>query len=77
MKIRVRMDLAFDITKRTEAEQLRDALVPFAQHAVNIHEGEDNQEIGYIEVENCHHDEVPPKPCELIARWEVGKGRVI
>ena len=71
------MDLAFPITNQAQAEQLRDALVPFAQHAVVINEGANNEECGFIDVEKCYHDETPTKPCEVVARWEVGKGKVV
>lgn len=77
MLIRVRMDLAFKLTKKAQAEALRDALVPFAQHAVVVNEDKINEERGFIDVEKCYHDQTPTQPCEKIARWEVGKGKVI
>lgn len=77
MLIRVRLDLAFPITNQSQAEQLRDALIPFTQYAVVIKEGANNEERGFIDVEKCYHDESPTKPCEKVARWEVGKGKVI
>jgi len=76
MLVRVRMDLAFNVTNQTQAGALRNAVVPFINHAVNIREGEVDEEIGYIEAENCGHDESPPLPCVLLARWEVNRGRV-
>jgi hypothetical protein len=77
MLIRVRTDLAFEIANQAQAIALRDAIVPFYTHAVVINEGEDNEERGYISAENCGHDEDPPVPCVEIARWEVGRGRVV
>lgn len=77
MLVRVRMDLAFKVSNQSQAEKLRDALIPFTSHAVNVNEGQTNQEIGFIDVEKCYHDETPTKPCEKVARWEVGKGKVI
>lgn len=74
MLIRIRIDLPFDITKKAQAEKLKEALLPFIQYAKNINEGQDNQEIGYIDVEKCGHDE--GVKCEKLARWEVGKGKV-
>ena len=74
MKIRVRIDLAFDLANRAQAEKLRDALLAIYQYSSNINKGEDNEEIGYIDIENCRHDE--GKPCEKIGRWEVGRGRI-
>ena len=72
--IRVKIDLTFP-KGSTKANQLRDAIAPFVQYAKNINEGEDNQELGYVQVERCGHS--TGKPCEVKARWEVGKGRVI
>ena len=71
MLIRIRMDLAFDLKKKAQAEALRDALMPFLSHAKIVNKGKPNEEIGFIDVENCGHEE--GKPCEKIARWEVGR----
>lgn len=71
------MDLSFAIANRAQAEQLRDALVPFAKNAVVINEGSANEERGYISAEQCYHDEIPPRDCVELARWEVGRGRVL
>lgn len=77
MLVRVRMDLAFNIANRSQAQALRDAIVPFAQHAVVVNEGTANEERGYIETENCGHDEDPPKPCNVVERIEVEEnGRI-
>lgn len=77
MKYRVRIDLAFPQAARQYADQARDALLPLFQHAVVINEGQLNEERGIISVEKCYHDEEPTRPCEEIARWEAGRGRVI
>ena len=74
MKTRIRMDLAFEEFNKEKAEQARKLLAPFLKNAVVINEGEDNEERGYIEIENCGHDE--GKPCTVLARWEVGRGKV-
>lgn len=75
MLFRIRMDLAFPESAEQYADQIRDALLPLYQNAVVINEGGVDEERGYIEVEECRHDE--GESCTLIARWEVGLGRVI
>jgi len=78
MVYRVYMDLSFDITTEAQVEKLRDAILPFANNAVNINEGQDNEEIGFIEVRECNHDDLTRTiPDNILIRWEVGKGRVI
>lgn len=77
MLIRVTMDLCFNIANQAQAQALRAALVPFAQYAVNINEGQPDEEIGYIQAARCYHDEVPLLPCEVLARYEIGTGWVI
>lgn len=71
---RVRIDLIFDAGS-LKADQLRDLIEPFVQSAKNINVGKDNEETGYVSVERCGHS--TGQPCEVIERWEVGKGRVI
>lgn len=73
--IRIRMDLTFPKEAVSYAEQIRDLLLPLYQNAINIHEGEDNSEVGFIEVERCGHRF--GLPCDIIARWEIGRGRII
>ena len=73
--IRVRIDLTLPVEMKAHADALRDAIAPFVQLAKNINEGKDNQELGYVQVERCGHS--TGQPCEVKARWEVGKGRTI
>ncbi|KKL23313.1 hypothetical protein LCGC14_2426650, partial [marine sediment metagenome] len=73
--IRVRIDLTIPIGRKARAEALRDAIQPFIQYAKNINEGLDNAEMGHVTVEKCGHSQ--GLPCEVIARWEVDKGRTI
>jgi len=72
---RIRMDLCLPPEASAYADQIRDALTPFLQYAVVINEGMPNEERGYIEVERDGHR--TDQPCQLLARWEVGIGRVI
>ena len=69
---RLRMDLAFD-NQDALNDLLEEAERRYTQ-AIIINEGHDNEERGYFEVEECHHD--TGEPCEKIARWEVGRGKV-
>lgn len=77
MKPKLSLILHFNEVDQSKMEQARDLLLPLFQRAVVINEGQDNEERGFIQVEKCYHDEVPVKPCEVVARWEVGKGRVL
>lgn len=74
---RLRIDLTFPPAAKQYADQIRDVLLPLYQNATNINEGEPNSEISFIEVERCGHRLDPPQSCEVIARWEVGRGKVI
>ncbi|KKL16935.1 hypothetical protein LCGC14_2490570 [marine sediment metagenome] len=77
MNYTLKLSLHYPEGARNHEQAVRDALTPFAQHAVITNEGADNEERGFIDVEKCYHDEVPTKPCEKVARWEVGRGKVI
>ncbi len=72
---RFKADIAYD-----DADPLND-LVEEARRrirgAIVINGGEDNEERGYFEVEDCGHNETPPTPCVVTERWEAGRGKVI
>ncbi len=70
--------LAFNVADKAQTEKLRDYLAPLIQKTVNINEGKDNQEISFIEVRECNHDD-PSRTIQdkILGRWEVGKGKVI
>ena len=77
MKYKLSLTLHYPEAARNYEEEVRQALVPLFQNAVVINEGEDNEERGFIQVEECHHDEAPPQPCVVAGRWEVDRGKVI
>ncbi len=70
MKYRVRLDMSFE----NEAEAL--SVVSFAKtltgKAVSINEGSANEEISFLDVEQCRHDE--GLPCTRLERVEIRKG---
>ncbi len=72
---RVRMDITLPPQAANYADQIREALAPFLQHGIIISEDKDFEERGYIDIERCGHR--IGESCEKIARWEVGRGRVI
>ena len=72
---RVRMDITLPLNAQNYAIQIRDALTPFIKHGVVINEGEENEERGFIKVERCGHR--LKEKCTVLARWEVGRGKVI
>ena len=73
--IRVRMDITLPPEAQNYADEIRDALTPFLQHGVVINEGQDIEERGFIDIERDGHR--LGEGCEKIARWEVGRGRVL
>ena len=72
---KISLVLHFPITNQTQMKKLRDAVLPLYQYAVVVNEGQLNEERGFIELEDCYHDE--GGNCIKVGRWEVGKGKVI
>ena len=72
---RIRIDLTFPPEMIEHADRLKDILSALYVHAVVINEDKLNAEPGFIDVERCGHR--LGISCDRIARWEVGKGRVI
>jgi len=65
---RVRADLPF--TQEDEAEDFyHDCELALAKATV-INPGQPSEERGFIFLEECHHDEDPPKPCQVITAAE-------
>ncbi len=71
MKYRVRVDLSFD--KEADAQSLMAYAKNLSGKAVSIHEGEPNEEIAFVGLEICRHDESPPRPCTGLERVEIRK----
>lgn len=45
--------------------------------AVNVNEGQENEELGFFEVRESYHDDASrTTPDIILARWEVGRGKV-
>ena len=57
--------------------KIRDAITPIFKAMVVVNEGKDTEERGYFEIIESHHDETPTQPCPVLARWEVGRGKVL
>jgi len=75
MKHRVTINMAFD--KESDAKSFMTTAKNMIAKAVSINEDADNSEISSIEYHKCYHDETPTKPCEVIERQEVKKGKVV
>jgi len=69
------MDIALPPEAINYADRIRDALLPFIQYGIVINEGGDNEERGFIDVEMCGHN--IGEVCIRLARWEVGRGKVV
>ena len=57
--------------------KIRDVVTPIFKAMVVVNEGKDTEERGYFEIIESHHDTNPTTPCKVLARYEVGRGRVI
>ena len=69
MKYRVRIDLSF--VNEADARSLMGYIKSLSNKAVNINEGEANEEISFCDLEICRHDE--GLPCEKLERVEIRK----
>lgn len=76
-RIRINLTLPPEVRENhpEKLDELRDLLLKALDMAVVINEGLPNEERGFIEVERCGHR--IGEPCEVLARWETGKGKVI
>lgn len=69
MLYRVRLDFSFD--SEADAQSLMTYAKNLPSKATSINEGKDNEEIGYLDLELCGHDE--GKPCTKLERVEIRK----
>ena len=69
MKYRVRIDLSF--VNEADAQSLMGYIKSLSNKAVNINEGEVNEEIAFCDLEICRHDE--GLPCKKLERIEIRK----
>ncbi len=69
MKYRVRVDLSFG--SEAEAQSLMSYAKGLSEEAVSINEGEPNDEIAFVDLEICRHDE--GLPCQRLERVEIRK----
>jgi len=68
MKYRVRLDLILDDSRLSLANTIyTQLLTSLKDHARVI---ELTMEHSFLEIEECHHDESPPKPCVILKRVE-------
>ncbi len=67
---RVRMDETFE--DEADARALFDFASKMRSKAVNINEGAKNEEIGFVEMHECRHDE--GLPCKNSVKVEVERG---
>jgi len=71
VKYRVKIDLAFE--NESDARLLKTYAKRISAKASNINEGQSNEEIGFVELELCGHDE--GKECKRLERTEVRRSR--
>lgn len=66
MKIRIRIDAILDPTDKATRDKIIDGLEALKTKMKRANAFETSS----ITVERCFHDEVPTKPCEVLASWE-------
>jgi len=73
MKYRVKIDESFD--KEADARSLMDFARNLMSKASSINEGLANEEIGYVDIHLCGHDE--GKPCVKLEREELREKKIM
>lgn len=68
MLYRITLDLAFH--SLDPANDIREEVLRHLDEAVIINPGTAIQESGFIDLEECHHDENPNIPCVSLAHYE-------
>ena len=64
MNYRVRVDAPFNDLPPTDwLRRIRDY---FLANAHTINPSQPHEEIGFVSLEKCYHDEDPSKPCDVI-----------
>ena len=66
MKVRIRIDAILNPTDTATRDKIVTALEALKTKMQRANAFETSS----IMVERCYHDETPPKPCEVIQRWE-------
>jgi hypothetical protein len=73
MGYRIRLDLVFN--DKLIADKAMDWIkIGAAEYAKSLNEGLDNEEISFLDYEECGHDQDPPVPCVKLERWEIRDG---
>ena len=65
MKYRVRLDCILDITDTATRDAMKTYLVNLRDKMQRM----GDLETSSIVVEQCYHDESPPKPCVILYQW--------
>ena len=66
MKYRIRVDAILDATDTATRDAMKTYLVALRDKMQRIGDIETSS----IVVEQCYHDENPPKPCVILYKWE-------
>jgi len=69
MKIRIQADFVLDPTDISS----RDAVTTVFQQIKSKLQGLSALEYSQVTIQKCYHDEVPPKPCEVVFQWKHGE----
>ncbi len=63
---RVTVVAFIDINDGETRDRIRNGIVALRDKLLRANAVESS----YIEVQKCYHDEIPPKPCEVLYRWD-------
>lgn len=63
---RITIDAFVDIDDTATRDKIRNGIVALRDKMQRANEFETSR----IEVHKCYHDEIPPKPCEILYEWE-------
>ena len=76
MKYRIRLNM--DFVKKSDAQTLMDFAKGLVGKAVNTNEGEENEEISFVELRESYHDEISRSiPDKVLDKQEVKRLRII
>lgn len=67
MFYRIRVDLTF--TKEASINAIKNTVYDQLKNSVIINQDQINEEVGYVLLEKCYHDEDPTKACEILAAY--------
>lgn len=63
-----RLVVNLNFSDQTDADDVYDKALDALELALIVNPGQDTEERGYLEIQQCFHDEEPTKPCVILKR---------